>query len=186
MLQNPNLHPYQPKQCLNLENYPSFIQNNIYNILNQSNQDQNVYPHIINNINHQNALNNNPNLLQNLTNYLNLKNHLNNQTHLNQNQIFYDQNHLNLINNLGTAINLFPKHNLSDIVSPNINIYPYLNQNNLSNNILSNNNNFYLNEANFNSAYKIEKKNNEDIQFNLLNESGRKIIITSEVNLTFI
>jgi len=122
-------------------------------------------------------------MLQNLSNYLNLKKQLNSQVHFNEYQVNYNnQISINFNNNLGIMNNSSMQNQIhpSNIFLPNYNCNS-LNGDNLLSNILAKNNNIYLNEANFNSAYKIDKKNNEDIQFNFLNEKGRKIIITSKV-----
>ena len=78
------------------------------------------------------------------------------------NQIFTNNNNL-ILNNL-----LLQQNNLNSLN----------NFNNINNNVYSNLN---LNAANFNSAYKMEKKGKDDIQFNLINENGRKIIQRNEV-----
>jgi len=184
LLENSNFPQYQLSHNLNLQNFPNNLHDKINNLLNYNNFNQNLNSGNFNNFYFQKTFNGKTNLLQNLSNYLNLKSQINNQIHLNQNQIYLNQNHLYLNNHPGISNNLYQPQNHFNplLLNNNQNCLTGLNLDQNSLNNLSQNNNIYLNEANFNSAYKIEKKNNEDIQFNLLNDNGRKIIIKTEVN----
>lgn len=188
MPENSNLTHFQIPNNLNFPNYQNNnFTPNLKSLLFYNNLSKNLNSGNLNSLNVQNVLNGNANLLQNLTHYFNLKNQLNNQIDLNQNKIYINQNNPNLIYyNQGLSNNLIQNHNcVNSVLNTNQNFINGLNFNqNISNNILSQNNNIYLNEANFNSAYKIEKKSKEDIQFNnLLNEGSRKVIIMSEVTI---
>ena len=175
MPQYSNIPQYQ--QYLNLQKYPNILQNNICKMQNQNNLDQNILSNNLNSVNFQNILSNNSNLLQNFNNYLNLKSNLNNQKQLNQNQIYLNQNNLYFNNNSGIPNDIFQHHHISNEnlkTTQNDSLKGFFLNSKLLCNLSSHNNNFYLNEANFNSAYKIENKNNQDLQFNLLNEMAEK------------
>lgn len=173
-----NIHIPQLLPNLNVQNF-----SNLNNMQNFSNLNPPIpNKNMIQDLNLQKILNDNNNLIQNLASFINLKKQLNqNQLHLNQNQIYFNQNHVYLNNhnlpNTQNNLNTISSNKINHFVPNNLNLLKdlsnILNQNNI--------NNLNLNQANFNSAYKIEKRDKDDIQFNLLNENGRKIIIKNEV-----
>jgi len=199
LTQNLYLQNSQNQEKLNLINltnfnFPQILPNlNANNFQNQLNNFNLLNPNLPNqnennqDLNFQNLLKDNNNLIQNLANFINLKKQINqNQLHLNQNQIYFNQNHLYLNNqsNIPNSDKIFNSNLNNQLISNNTNKINMLN--NISNILNQNNiNNLNLNKANFNSAYRIEK-DKDDIQFNFLNENGRKIIIKSEVKYIFI